>query len=234
MNKKIRFMSIRVFITLLIISIFITCQKDDSTDVIHENHIFESSINKKRIIEVDASTIPNILESLAKENIGLLPKLEKQLDITTSTRTVSENPFGTVRTDNIQALEDLQNNTTYTFPVTPYERDPSIILNLIVVTDVNGAIIKQYIREYNGVEDGVFKEDFSGTSISYDLNGVLDKFILLLMESLVVLNVSIVLLILMRKKKQILIQIVIIQLVMEEMKEILGQLEMIQVLAVAE
>ncbi|GAA0871541.1 hypothetical protein GCM10009117_06870 [Gangjinia marincola] len=165
-------MAKRLFFRVSFFIFMVSSCQDDSADhyIDHDTHQYEALYNGKKRISIHAKDIPNVLEQIAKEDRGYLPILEKKLGLT-GRSTGFDNPFGTLNTSTIQALEDPAQNRTYSFLLTPIIPMDNVIYNLIVVTDADGNILKSYVKKYEGVVDGFVGSEYSGRTTSFDLDG---------------------------------------------------------------
>jgi hypothetical protein len=169
--KHISTLIVRTFV-LTSLLLLVNCQKDDSFNL-KEHHLEEKS--PKRVFTINPYDIPEILSFIANKQKGFIPKLEPKLN--PQQRSINPtNPFGTIDTSVIKALENLDGNRVYTFKINTYQPHDTTIYNLIVITDAFGNIENTYIKGYTFANDKLkIDNTYTGHMIKYNLSGVILK-----------------------------------------------------------
>lgn len=159
---------------ILISGLLLSC--DDNNYLYDEksNHYLDSDFHERHLLKLEPSDIPEVKSFIVNNMNGYLPGDEAKL-ISQGRSQNTTNPFGIVGQEEIFALEDLEGNRSYTFKIVPFESPTNYIYNLIVVTDISGAILKSYIKEYEKSEITTVKYD--GKVKDYNLDGtVMNEF----------------------------------------------------------
>jgi len=150
--------------------LFYQC-KDDETITTQESitsDLEKPFVNEKYLLDIKAEDVEDILNQIATEGRGFVPKKEK--DVSNDNRNVG-NPFGTISSNVIAGLEDLEGNKTYTFKIDPYDPQTDIFYNFVVHTDPYGTIDKMYVKEYQTYNGSKLDSRYSGKVTRYDIFG---------------------------------------------------------------
>jgi len=108
--------------------IFYQCQEDETTTIeqTEATELHTHTVSDKHLLDIDPEDVEAILNQVAAEGRGFIPKKEK--GVSDDNRNV-ENPFGTVASDQVAGLEDLLGNKTYTFKIDAYNSQEGIFYN---------------------------------------------------------------------------------------------------------
>lgn len=149
MAKKTEFRRIRIFLSLFVSLLFVTCQQDDdSSSPVQENQAVSEL--KTMTSKVSAKEIPNIMNYLSTkgDSRGQFTIIKSNDDTTRSNE--SDLVIGELQTKEIVKVTDQYDRSNYTFLLTSIEGNDSTtksIFNLIVKESREVGLFS-YIIEY--------------------------------------------------------------------------------------